>query len=316
MYVRNAAVVERMLRITHIVFDKTGTLTDGRLFDISHKGDELDEEVKVLLASVAGQTNHPLSKAVLKFLQTRPEHFTDIKEYPGNGVEAWINDRFIKFGSPQFVWGHNHFDESTTVVAWNIDGKKQGMFLLRNHYRSGLKAMLGKILTYCKISVLSGDNDAELKNINKLVGNPSNILFNQAPSDKLGFIEKLKDEGEFVMMVGDGLNDAGALKAAHIGIAVAEDINSFSPGCDAIMEATKLENLHHFIGLARRARKVVVASFVLSILYNIVGLSFALQGLLSPMVAAILMPASSISIVLITWLGIESGRGKLTKLKK
>lgn len=316
LYVRNAAVVERMIRITHIVFDKTGTLTDGRLFDITYKGDELNHSIKHMLASVAAQTHHPLSKAVLQYLQLKPAHITDVKEHPGRGVEAWIDDCHIKFGSPYFVWGHNHFDTSTTVVAWSIDGKQQGMFLLKNHYRKGLKGMLAKIIRTNKISVLSGDNNAEQDNICKMVGRPTNVLFNQAPADKLAFIEQLRNEGEYVLMIGDGLNDAGALKAANIGIAVSDDINNFSPGCDAIMEASKLEGLHQYIGLAKTARKVVIASFVLSILYNIVGLSFALQGLLSPLVAAILMPSSSISIIIITWLGVENGRRKLTARKR
>ena len=99
-------------------------------------------------------------------------------------------------------------------------------------------------------------------------------------------------------MLGDGLNDAGALMQSHVGFAVSENSAQFSPASDAILDGSKVSMLHKFISYAKAGKKIVLASFVLSILYNIVGLSFAVQGILSPMIAAILMPASSISIVL------------------
>jgi len=316
MYVRNAAVVERLVKITTVVFDKTGTLTDGRQFDINYKGDTLDEQLRQLLASVAAQTQHPLSKAVLQYLQVKPQPLQHVKEHAGRGVEAWVNDQYIKLGSPMFVWGQDHFDRNTSVVAWKLDDGRQGLFLLKNHYRNGLDKMLKKLLHNKKTAVLSGDNDAEKNNILQLLGKPADVKFNQAPADKLAYIEALKLNGEYVLMVGDGLNDAGALKVANVGIAVTDDVNNFSPGCDAILDAGKLEKLHAFVAMAHRGRKVVIGSFIISLLYNVVGLSIAFQGMMSPLVAAILMPSSSISIIIITWLGIETGRRKLGSTNK
>ncbi|HSR38794.1 MAG TPA: heavy metal translocating P-type ATPase metal-binding domain-containing protein [Phnomibacter sp.] len=312
LYIRNASVIERMTRITHVVFDKTGTLTDGQQFDVTAKGDTIDEQVEAILAAVSAQSHHPLSKAIHHYLDC-PSHLPieAMKEYPGKGIEAWVNDRHVRFGSPAFVWGEDHFNQDTTVVAWSIDKQTNGLFLLKNHYRKGLTGMLTRLRRRFNISVLSGDNDAEQGNIYQMVKQPAKVLFNQAPADKLAFIESLQQSGEEVLMVGDGLNDAGALKVARVGIAVTDDINNFSPGCDAILEAARLKSLHQYLWMARRSKQVVIASFVLSILYNIVGLSFAFQGLLSPLVAAILMPSSSISIIVLTWLGIESGRRRL-----
>lgn len=98
-------------------------------------------------------------------------------------------------------------------------------------------------------------------------------------------------------MLGDGLNDAGALKESDVGVAVSENTSQFSPACDAIMDSNEIGKLHKFIQYAKSGKTIITWSFILSILYNIVGLSFAVQGVLSPVIAAILMPLSSISIV-------------------
>ncbi len=117
------------------------------------------------------------------------------------------------------------------------------------------------------------------------------------------------------MMVGDGLNDAGALKTSLVGIAVTDNINNFSPACDAILEADRLLYLHRYLKMARRGKQIVIASFIISICYNIIGLSYAVQGTLSPLIAAILMPASSISIILFTWVAIQIAGRKLKNMK-
>jgi len=127
------------------------------------------------------------------------------------------------------------------------------------------------------------------------------ILFHQKPEDKLNYIKQLQQSGEKVMMIGDGLNDAGALKQSDVGIAVTEQANNFTPSSDAIIEAGQLPRLTKFFKLCRANKNIVVASFVLSIVYNVVGLFFAVQGNLSPLVAAILMPISSLSILLLTY---------------
>ncbi|HEY8968358.1 MAG TPA: HAD family hydrolase, partial [Puia sp.] len=129
----------------------------------------------------------------------------------------------------------------------------------------------------------------------------SRILFNQSPADKEAYIRHLQRRGEKVMMVGDGLNDAGALRQSDTGIAVAEKGNSFTPASHAILDAAQIRRLPVFMRYCRMAGRIIVASFALSIVYNIIGLTFAVRGDLSPLIAAILMPSSSLSILLLTY---------------
>lgn len=304
MYLKDYSVLEKLISVTHIVFDKTGTITNSNLFDVSYSGDDLSEEDKILIASVAAQGTHPLSMAVHQWLNVPEIAVENFKEVPGKGVEAWHNDRFVKMGSLDFVLGNNPLKAKGSVVAFRIDCQKQGMFILRNNYRPGLHRELKKLMGLFNISLVSGDNDTELEKLTSITEGNAELKFNQSPHDKLKHIKMLQEKGEVVLMVGDGLNDAAALIQSDIGIAVSENINNFSPACDAILDATRLKNLHAYLQMARRGRQVIYVSFIVSIVYNLVGLSYAFMGLLTPLVAAVLMPASSISILLITWLGV------------
>jgi Cu+-exporting ATPase len=108
----------------------------------------------------------------------------------------------------------------------------------------------------------------------------------------------MQESGQVVMMLGDGLNDAGALAQSDAGIAVSENINVFSPACDGILDASNFDKMPSFLRLSKNTMQIIKMSFVISFLYNIIGLLFAITGNLSPVVAAILMPVSSISVVI------------------
>jgi P-type Cu+ transporter len=304
MYLRNYGILERMLPLTHVVLDKTGTITTNNQYEISYSGEDLTQDERIYIASLAAQSQHPLSKAISKWLNVPTEEIKDFKETPGQGTEAWYEDHYIKMGSPLFVWGQDTLKIKGSVVVFSIDKQKKGVFILKNNYRPGLKEELQWLSKHYHLSIISGDNDAEMETLKSITGNNATLLFNQSPHDKLAYIKGIREKGAVVLMVGDGLNDAAALSESDVGIAVTDNVNNFSPACDAILEAKHLNNLHAYLKMTKNGRQVIYFSFLISIFYNIVGLSFAAMGFLTPMVAAILMPASSITILLITWAGV------------
>ena len=155
------------------------------------------------------------------------------------------------------------------------------------------------------LHLLSGDNEAEEVRLQQIFGSTAVLKFNQSPTDKKAYVEALQKAGKNVLMIGDGLNDAGALAASNTGISIADDVFSFSPACDAILESSKFAQLNQFIRFTKTSFRVVRLSFVISFLYNFIGLSFAVSAVLSPLVAAILMPVSSVSVVVFATLSVR-----------
>jgi Cu+-exporting ATPase len=304
LYLRHPDVIQQMAGADHIVFDKTGTLTQGNKLAVSYEGAVLREEQQKIIASLLAQSNHTLSRSVLEYLDI-PDLYTvnDFKNHTGAGIEGWINETYIKIGSAAFVAasGAGKKDAGSQVYI-KIENEVIGKYTVKGVYRFGFAALMQQLQNRYHISVLSGDNDAEAATLGKVLGKDGELLFNQSPEDKLAYIRHLQEvKKRTVVMVGDGLNDAGALKQSDVGIAVAEQKNNFTPASDGIMEASVFANLDQFLQYARSGKQIIIFSFIISIIYNIIGLFFAVQGLLAPVIAAILMPASSISIILVTY---------------
>lgn len=302
LYLRNAQAIENMAGATHIIFDKTGTLTGKTGSSVVYYGTRLTPEQEIMIATLAAQSTHPLSKAIVDYCgqpTARPIH--DFQLFTGKGICGWVNGFFIRLGNADFAGAHRKNEQTGSVVYVSINEKLIGLFTIRNTYRSGLRQLMQQLQTHYPLSVLSGDNNHTATQLRKLMGSNTTLLFDQQPADKLAYVISLQQQGKKVMMIGDGLNDAGALKQSDIGISLTEDSNNFTPASDGIMAAEQLPLLLHFIQLCKANKRIIMMSFVLSLCYNITGLYFAVQGILSPLVAAILMPASSISIILITY---------------
>ena len=305
MYVKDAHTIEKMAKIDTLVFDKTGTITYNKKANISFEGQEIAEFDLKNIKSLLKNSNHPLSKSLYEFLEVEDEYLPieNFKETAGKGYEATVRGKVYKIGSAKFT--HQEAKSLETAVYLERDGEFLGKYIFKNEYRDGLAEMAKELKDY-KIHVLSGDNSSEEQTLKNLIPNITEMRFSQSPEDKLEYIKYLQDQGKKVAMLGDGLNDAGALKQSNIGIAIADDTNSFTPSSDVIMNGGVLTKLHDYFALTKDAMIIVKLTFGISFLYNVVGLTAAVLGEMSPLFAAILMPLSSISVVaftsLSTWL--------------
>jgi len=297
---RNYRVLEKIADADTIVFDKTGTLTKNNVSEISYHGHPLDDVDKTMLLSLFRQSSHPLSKLLQQHLQANKFYpCNNFVEVAGKGVSAVINNKNIKAGTVDWAEVNNENEENATAVFINIDNFKKGKFLFSNIYRDGLNTISHKLNHNHSLVVLTGDNESERNNLTSLLGN-AELRFNQKPEDKRNYIIDLINSKKNVLMIGDGLNDAGALLAANTGISVTDNTNNFTPASDTIMDAAALRQLPELINLSKSAVTIIIISFIISLLYNFIGLAFAVSGTLSPLFAAILMPISTISLVLFT----------------
>ncbi|WBX75892.1 heavy metal translocating P-type ATPase metal-binding domain-containing protein [Tenacibaculum ovolyticum] len=300
IYLKNATVIEQLAAIDSIIFDKTGTLTTSKENQIDYKGNTLSSEEKSVLKSVLRASNHPLSRMLYDSLTEETILISNFKEYTGKGIEAKYEQLKIKIGSSSFVKNKKEEINLDTSVHISINDEYKGKYIFKNAYRKGMEGLFSELNSNYNLAVVSGDNEGEKKYLEELLPNGTSFLFNQKPEDKLTYVEQLQAKGNSVIMIGDGLNDAGALAQSNVGIALSENINVFSPACDAILDASKFNKIGSYIRASKKAIQIIKYSFILSLCYNLIGLYFATTGQLKPVIAAILMPLSSISIVLFT----------------
>ncbi|HKO77687.1 MAG TPA: heavy metal translocating P-type ATPase metal-binding domain-containing protein [Flavobacterium sp.] len=297
-YLKNALVIEQLAKVDTIVFDKTGTITTNAKSNISFEGEILDESNLAILKSVLRASNHPLSRMLYDFLpETKRLKLDAFEEITGKGIQAVIDGVSVQIGSANFIEKSGEDEIKQTAVHIKIGDKYFGKYIFNNQYREGLSELFGKLSSQYQLKVLSGDNEGERSLLESILPKGTEMIFNQKPEQKLEFIKALQEQGKNVMMVGDGLNDAGALAQSNVGVSISENVNVFSPACDAILDAKQFQKLNYFLKLSKKAITTIKMSFTLSLLYNVVGLSFAITGNLLPLVAAIIMPLSTITIV-------------------
>jgi len=314
-YLRDTQTIEKLAQIDTAIFDKTGTITTAEKGQVYYEGLELTSEEASLLKNTLRSSNHPLSRKLYDMLaEQNIVPLEEYEEYVGQGIKGSTITDSVKIGSASFVGNTNINNKDSTSVHLSSNDEYKGCFIFQNQYRDGVGETFKTMSRDLKLAILSGDNAGERANLTKLLPEGTPLYFNQKPDNKLQFIKALQDQNKKVMMVGDGLNDAGALAQSNVGIAISENVNVFSPACDGILDAKNFKFLYQYMLASRKAIKIIKLSFALSLLYNIVGLYFAVTGQLQPVVAAILMPLSSISIVIFTTVATNLLGRKLTKI--
>ena len=298
-YVKDTLTIEKISKIDTLVFDKTGTITHNKKSNINFDGKEFSNFDLKNIKSLIKNSNHPLSKALYDFVEVEDEYFPveNFREIPGKGYEANVRGTKYKIGSAKLIGQKSKSLETAVYISRNEEFL--GKFIFKNEYRDDLKTLFKSLYGY-QIHILSGDNSSEEIKLKTMIPNVTEMAFNQSPEDKLNYIKNLQDHQHKVAMFGDGLNDAGALKQSNVGIAVADDTNSFTPSSDVIMAGNKLVDFAKYLKFCKDAMKIVKMTFAISFMYNIIGLGFAVTGHMSPLFAAILMPISSISVVAFT----------------
>ena len=310
IHLRNAEVIEALARIDTVVFDKTGTLTTSEAGPVSFEGPALQPEEARAVIAVARQSTHPLSARIVAFLGAAQREPAGVlaadrfSETAGAGVEGHADHHAVLLGSAAWVADRCGVAEEVpnpgergTVVALALDGRIRGRFRLASAVRPDTDRLLQDLAAGYQTALLSGDQSRDFAQFAALFAPGSALHFNQSPADKLAFIRGLQESGRAVMMVGDGLNDAGALRQSDVGVAVVERVGAFSPASDVILDASQVTGTRSLLRFSRHAVRVVRLSFLISTLYNGIGLAIAASGNLAPVVCAILMPLSSVTVV-------------------
>lgn len=315
LYLKEASVIEQMAKLDTVVFDKTGTLTTNQKNLITYEGVALTEEEQKLLTSTLRASSHPLSRSLYSILDKNDiQTLDEFEEEVGKGISASYNENSIKVGSYEFVGDYSEtLDEIKNKTTVHISANKvyKGCYVFNSEYRTGVADVFEQIGKDKEVIVLSGDNEGERERLEAMLPQGIKLHFNQKPNDKLNFIKSLQQEGKRVLMIGDGLNDAGALKQSDVGFVISENTNVFSPACDGILDASKFDKIPDYLNFSKKGVQVIKWAFVLSLFYNLIGISFAVTGHLLPVVAAILMPLSSISVVVFTTITTQSIGKKL-----
>lgn len=294
IFLKNTSIIEVLQEIDYIVFDKTGTLTE-RKSEMYFSGNLVDNEPD-LVRSLAYQSGHVRSRQIVDFLPGgRILPVRDFVEVLGKGISGIVEGQPVYIGKSNEVEG--------TVVT--INGVVRGCFTTTPVLRQAVQSNIDMLKNGYQLALLSGDDRRHRHYFKNVFDENTALAFNQSPQDKLDFIKSLQQQGHTVMMVGDGLNDAGALQQADVGAVIAETENNFSPACDMVVSSDAFQSFSTVLEKVRQAKNILLFCYGFALLYNVVGLSFAVQGLLSPIIAAILMPLSSVTIVVIGVLSSE-----------
>ena len=311
IFLRNPQVIEDLAGIDGVVLDKTGTLTKPHQGELIFHGEALTEPERQALAAMVAHSSHPVAERVRAWLGT--DHGTQevrhFREVPGAGIEATSGTHDLRLGSS--TWFRDlgialPGIESSATALLAVGGQFRGAFHWGGELRPGVEGLIRSLENRFPIWLLSGDRDREGSRWRFLFGPSTTLCFSQSPMEKLDKVRKLECDGRHILMVGDGLNDAGALRQSTVGIAVVEAIGTFSPASDVILDASSLPLLPEVLDYSKRVMRVVRICLGISTAYNLIGLTIAARGELQPVVCAILMPLSSVTVVaagcgLATW---------------
>lgn len=316
--IKGGDVVERLSKIKNIAFDKTGTLTYGKLSVVEYKSfnpDYDDETFLKILASVEAYSEHPLGKAITSYYKENSEELLDIQNFtvnPGKGITANLGEKSILVGNLKLIKDVdinlnkdiiNISEEFTkkgcTVIYLSIDNKLIGYVALSDILREEAKEVISYIKSQ-KINpvMLTGDNKNSAQNIANIVG-IDDIHPSLLPEDKMNIIKNLEDSKSQTCMIGDGVNDALALKYSSVGIsmgAIGSDIAI--EASDIALASDDIKNIPYLLYLSKKTMKTIKLNITFSLALNFLAIILAMTGILNPIVGALVHNLGSVFVIL------------------
>lgn len=312
LYLSESSILSKLAKVNALIFDKTGTLTEQNNIQINWTGIELLAEDLAAIYGATQMAQHPFARGLQKYLageKHMPAEVLSFEETLGEGISFIVHGNEYRIGKSGYIISQN--EEINTTVYVQKNGEILGSFSFKQKHREQLSPIIKNLKKQYHLSLLSGDSEKEKDRFREIFGIQSNLMFEQSPKEKLEYIDRLQNESKHCLMVGDGLNDAGALKQSDVGISLFEENVNYFPACDALLKASSFQKLPQFLELSRMSKTIIRRAFALSFSYNIIGLSLALSGVLSPLFSAILMPLSSISVILYCTISAQKASLKL-----
>ena len=297
---KDGGALERLAETDHVIFDKTGTLTQGRpqLVD----GDATRGKTLAIAAAMAAHSRHPYSLALAaagQLKNTPPVALTGLCEHPGSGLEGRISDAVYRLGRAEWALA----DRPTPAAEWDRpdvvlseDGRLLSGFYFTDELRSGTPEAIAALTSRgMPVEILSGDREEAVRRLASALDIPH--VAHLSPGDKLAHVASIAASGRKVLMVGDGLNDAPALVAAHVSMAPASAADVGRNAADFVFLRESLVAVPQAIDIACRASRLVRQNLLLAVSYNAIAVPVAILGQVTPLLAAIAMSLSSIIVV-------------------
>lgn len=300
-FLKKPEVIGTIGEIENLVFDKTGTLTDENQC-FATLPDSLTEDELRLLQTAVNQSNHPYSVAIANTLEAYLPFtsIADFKEFPGKGFVVSINQQNIKVGNAAWIGAETTNTAQNKVVYFSIDNRVFEPIVIHDNLRFMAKEALAELKKQGKnLVIASGDNASEKSRIEAALGADTfqHIYMECSPTKKVEILNTQKLSGKTIM-IGDGINDAAGLKHADAGIVLCKDTTQFVPEASGILLNTSFHYIPTFLEIAKKSNRIVFQTFLVSLIYNIIALGLAVGGLMTPLIAAIIMPISSIALML------------------
>ena len=296
MLIKHATALERLAEVDTVVFDKTGTLTSGTP-ELINLGDHSRGALEVALA-LAEASSHPLSHALARAAREagiKPAPLSEVVEVPGYGTEGIYRDQRVRLGRAAWVGG----EDGEQTAAWlAIGSQKPAQFTFTDSLRAGATEAVTAFRAAGKeVILISGDTQGAVRSLAGQLG-VENWIAQALPQDKAARVQELRDQGRHVLMIGDGLNDTAALAAAHVSISPASALDAARVASDIVLLGNDLSPISDACDTAVKATKRIRENFRIATVYNVIAVPLAVAGLATPLIAALAMSTSSITVSL------------------